>query len=207
MARDGVWPPPGAYQAADTGRNPAICVNHADAEAYVTWLSAKTGSHSRLPSEAEWEYAARATRTVTADGPARYWGANRDAACENANVVDAALAERARMVKPNANFPIFRCRDNVVYTAPAGSFKPNAFGLYDMLGNVRQWTEDCANPNYDGGAPADGSAWDIGAGCGGRVARGSAWYDGPPGTRSAQRHFQDPAFRDAGLGFRVARDN
>jgi formylglycine-generating enzyme required for sulfatase activity len=88
-------------------------------------------------------------------------------------------------------------------TSPVGSFKPNAFGLYDMAGNVSQWVQDCAHDDYNG-APNDGSAR-IGGDCSRRVVRGGSWSDDPQYHRSASRFGSTTFFRDGGLGFRLAR--
>ena len=95
------------------------------------------------------------------------------------------------------------CSDGYEYTAPVGSFAPNAFGLYDVLGNVWEWTQDCWNGSY-AGAPADGSAWQSGD-CGRRVLRGGSWVSVPRDLRSAYRIRYSAGFRNSGIGFRVAR--
>jgi formylglycine-generating enzyme required for sulfatase activity len=95
-----------------------------------------------------------------------------------------------------------RCRQ--WKTAPVGSFEPNAFGLYDMVGNVSAWVEDCAHSNYDS-APTDGSARIEGGDCNYRVVRGGAWFFGPGGLRSAVRGWVSTVFQDKVLGFRVGR--
>jgi formylglycine-generating enzyme len=188
------WRNPGYAQ---TDRHPVVCVSFEDAQRYVQWLSRKTGKSYRLPTEAEWEYAARAGTTT-----ARFWGDGRDRACDFANVADFTLAEAMKWSK-DPNF-IFQCRDGYVYTAPVGSFRPNAFGLYDMLGNVWQWTEDCFHDSYDG-APSDGSAWTSGE-CKYRVARGGSWILDPKSVRSALRARGIPTGMDySNTGFRVAR--
>ena len=123
------WRNPGFRQ---TDRDPAVCVSHTDAQAYIAWLNGKTGKTYRLPSEAEWEYAARAG-TMTA----RFWGDDRGSACRHANVSDRILAAELG-ADPAAAEYFFQCSDGFAYTAPAGSFLSNQFGLYDMLGNAWQ---------------------------------------------------------------------
>jgi formylglycine-generating enzyme required for sulfatase activity len=178
-------------------KHPVVCVSFDDAQAYIQWLSKKTGKTYRLPSEAEWEYAARAgTATV------RFWGDGRDEACQYANVGDLYGANRLKWNLENKN-RVFQCNDGFAYTSPVGSYKPNAFGLYDMLGNVYQWTQDCVHASYKD-APADGSAW-LGGKCEGRAQRGGSWSNGPWGTRSAGRNGGPPKFRNLDVGFRVAR--
>lgn len=197
------WRNPGFGQ---TERQPVVCVSWTDAQAYVVWLSGKTGHAYRLPSEAEWEYAARA-RTTTA----RYWGESPDSGCTYSNVADRSLRERypdwVVDQGEKARYPEWiaghACEDGYVYTAPVSSFEPNAFGLHDMLGNVWEWVEDCWNASYVG-APEDGSAWTSGD-CSHRVARGGGWDDFRRFVRSANRARWHSQVRAGGLGFRVAR--
>ncbi|HJQ57181.1 MAG TPA: formylglycine-generating enzyme family protein [Vineibacter sp.] len=175
------WPVP---RYDETDRHPMLCANWADATAYVRWLSEITGRRYRLPSEAEWEYAARAGTTT-----ARYWGDAQEPACTYENVDDAA----------------FGCVDGFKDTAPVGSFKPNGFGLYDMLGNAWEWTADCWNPSHVG-APVDGSARTEGD-CSYRVMRGGNWFTVPRYARAAARSNVVAAERSHLTGFRVARDD
>jgi formylglycine-generating enzyme required for sulfatase activity len=161
------------------GTQPVIYVSWGDAQAYVRWLSRMTGKKYRLLTEAEWEYAARAGSTT-----AYFWG--------------------EEIGKNNANCNGCGSQWDNRQTSPVGSFKPNDFGLYDMVGNVWQWVEDCNHDNYSG-APADGSAWTSGD-CRVHVVRGGAWFfNGPGALRSANRNRDTTDFRDGGLGFRVAR--
>ena len=172
----------GGYRPEGWGRSsrPVINVSWDDAQAYVAWLSGKTGEAYRLLSESEWEYAARAGTTT------RYhWG--DDVGRNRANCVDDY------------------CGDSWEFTAPVGSFGANGFGLHDILGNVREWVEDCWNGSY-AGAPSDGSAWESGD-CDRRVLRGGSWYDdGPWVLRAAGRDWNVTGDRYDGYGgFRVAR--
>jgi formylglycine-generating enzyme required for sulfatase activity len=161
------------------GDRPVINVSWHDAMEYAAWLSTATGQPYRLPSEAEWEYAARA-----GTGSARPWGDD--------------------IGEGHAN-----CRGcggdwDGASTAPVGRFPPNAFGLYDMLGNVWEDTADCWHADYRG-APGDGSAWKAGD-CGLRVMRGGGWAVRPGYVRSANRHGAAADRRDSAYGgFRVAR--
>ena len=175
-----------------TDRHPVVCISWNDAQAYVNWLSRKTGKPYRLLSEAEWEYVARAGSTT------KYWWGNE--------------AHRDRMNYGVCVLCSFQDRreafgsdsDGWEYTSPVGSFKPNAFGLFDMLGNVNEWVEDCGNEDYNG-ALADGSAWTSGE-CEKRVVRGGNWFFSPRQIRSAIRFWGDDAgFRGNALGFRIAR--
>jgi formylglycine-generating enzyme required for sulfatase activity len=160
------------------GTKPLIRVDWDDAQQYVAWFSKMTDKTYRLLTEAEWEYAARAGSTT-----AYSWG-------------DA-------IGKGNAN--CFGCGSewDGRGTSPVGSFTPNAFGLYDMAGNVLQWVEDCYQDDYNG-APSDGSAWTSGD-CIRRVVRGGSWHSGPPALRSAARDWRTFGFKDYYLGFRVGR--
>ena len=159
--------------------NPVVFVNWDEAQQYVAWLSRMTGRPYRLLTEAEWEYAARAGTTT-----AYWWG--DEIGKGNANCLGCGSKWDARQ------------------PAPVGSFKPNAFGLYDMHGNVWQWVEDCYHPNY-AGAPADGSAW-IGQECSRRVVRGGSWSYPIQSVRAAYR-FRGTHLTGATatLGFRVGR--
>ncbi len=184
------WRSPGYPQ---TGDHPAVCVNWEDAQAYARWLSAETGKTYRLPSEAEWEYAARAGTTTR-----RHWGDDPDDGCAYANGADRTFAARVD------NWTAADCTDGVVWTSPVGAYRPNAFGLHDVLGNAWEWVEDCWHDDYDG-APRDGSSWTRGGDCGRRVIRGGSWFFDPRYLRSATRLGLDAGRRDALLGFRVAR--
>jgi len=185
------WHSPGFPQ---TGKDPVVCVNWDDAQAYVAWLGAKAGHVYRLPTEAEWEYAARAGTTT-----ARY-GSDRPAElCRYINHADLEFSE----LHPHESGVNRECRDGFAFTSPVGSFPPNQFGLYDMLGNVWQWTGDCWNDNYKG-AQSDGSSWQSGE-CGRRVVRGGAYSNIPGLVRAAVRNRPKSSGRDHSGGFRVAR--
>ena len=176
------------------GRRPALYVNFEMAAGYARWLSDRTGQQYRLPSEAQWEYAARGGTTTP-----WFWGDESTRACEFGNVGDDALRE----VRPD--WPLHDCNDGYARTtAPVGSFKPNGFGLYDVAGNAWEWVEDCYNPGYEG-APDDGSAW-LSGDCVRRVVRGGGWYNKPETVRPALRYAgDDPTRQNNTLGFRVAR--
>ncbi len=178
-----------------TKLHPASCISWNDATAYTTWLSHKTGKHYRLPTEAEWEYAARGN-TVTS----RYWGDDPDAACAYENIADLT----AKATIHGASFWLLhKCSDGFAYSAPVGSFKANAFGLKDMLGNVLEWTEDSYHDSYIN-APIDGSAWQGDASR--RVLRGGSWNNSPGHVRAAKRGMGKPDERFSYVGFRVARE-
>lgn len=159
------------------GDQPVIYVSWEDATAYAHWLSEQTGQHYRLPTEAEWEYAARGT-SMTAysfgDDPSR-------------------LGEYAWFGSNSGG-----------KTQPVGKKKPNVWGLYDMHGNAWEWVEDDWHRNYDG-APGDGRAWIREPRGSGRVFRGGSWFDVVQYCRSAYRYFKSPDFRNSRLGFRLSR--
>ena len=177
----------GGYHPDDRGwgrgARPVIHVSWHDAQAYVAWLSQRTGHEYRLLSEAEWEYVARAgTSTVRGWGDAI--GSNR-ANCDNRH-----------------------CGDEWEFTAPVGSFPANAFGVHDTLGNVMEWVEDC--PTSYAVAPPDGSAVgdceDVRVIRGPlRVLRGGSWLSGPQNLRAAFRGSDTAGYRGGTDGFRVAR--
>jgi formylglycine-generating enzyme required for sulfatase activity len=174
-------------------RWPAVCLDWRDAHAYIDWLNKKARAARpalaarpgpyRLPSEAEWEYAARGGTTT-----ARWWGDAIGQAHANCN----------------------GCGSQWDYNtlADVDAFAANPFGLYGMLGNAWQWTEDCWHPSY-AGAPADGRAWTSGA-CDKHVIRGGAWNNLPVFVRSAARSAAAPNGKDYDYsslaGFRIARD-
>jgi len=122
IATNGNWHSPGFPQ---TGRDPVVCVSWDDAQAYVAWLSARQGIVYRLPTEAEWEYAARAGTTT-----ARYGSDNAAELCRYSNVGDLDYSEQ----HPGDSGVNRACRDGYAFTSQVGSFPPNQFGLYDMLG-------------------------------------------------------------------------
>jgi formylglycine-generating enzyme required for sulfatase activity len=176
------------------GRRPAINMSHPQAEAYVKWLARTTGKPYRLPSESEWEYAARAGSTA-----ATPWGADAAAACRHGNVYD-----RDSEAKYMFQWKPMPCADGQVETGPAGAYAANAFGLHDMIGNVFEWTADCYLPSY-AATPADGSPNTAGP-CFKRMARGGSWNIFPQWLRFAYRYGIEPVKGSNNVGVRVARD-
>jgi formylglycine-generating enzyme required for sulfatase activity len=151
---------------------------------FLPWLSRKSGKPYRLLTEAEWEYAARAgTATPFSTGQT----ITTDQANFDGNYTYGGSSKGQYRQK----------------TVEVGSFKPNAFGLHDVHGNVWEWVEDCWHDNYQG-APTDGSAWTIGE-CSRRAVRGGSWGDYPGTLRSALRDGYTPADRGSYGGFRLAR--
>lgn len=202
----GSWSDTGFAQEDDS--HPVVCVSWNDACDYVRWLSATTHHDYRLPSEAEWEYAARAgTKT------AYPWGA-------------AASHEQANYGADKCCSGLASGRDKWVNTSPVGSFPPNAFGLFDMHGNALQWMRDCFASSY-AGLPTDGSAYETHVtlkltgdlasmsgtdSCAYHVLRGGDWGDYPALIRSGFRSLAPPPgspagdYRSGGVGFRVVRE-
>jgi formylglycine-generating enzyme required for sulfatase activity len=165
------------------GQQPVIDVSWDDAQRYAAWLSRVTGKPYRLLTEAEYEYATRAGTETTYP-----WGN------------DVKLNGKA-MADCNGCGSQWDKKQ----TAPVGSFSPNKFGLYDMVGNVFEWVEDCYHPNYND-APRDGSDWR--AGCpdiNTRVIRGGSWLYAPELLRSTYRYRVTSEFRNFDLGFRLGR--
>jgi formylglycine-generating enzyme required for sulfatase activity len=160
-------------------RRPVINVNWQEAEVYAKWLSEQTGKRYRLPTEAEWEYAARGGKETN-----YWWGDD--------------------FLEGMANCEGCGSQWDKKQTAPVGSFKPNPFGMYDTAGNVWEWVEDCWHDNYNG-APADGSAWkEAGGGnCALRVWRGGSWFVRPGSLRSSYRNRDNAGRRFNSVGFRL----
>ena len=165
--------------SSERGNHPVINANWDGAQAYARWMSEQMGKRFRLPTEAEWEYAARAGSSTKYS-----WGNEIGTNKANCNACGSKWDNR-----------------NV---APVGSFQPNAFGLYDMHGNVREWVADCFNDSYNG-APSDGSAWLAGA-CRNRVMRGGSWYHTPWSVRSAFRVRGPANVRLDRGGFRLVQE-
>lgn len=161
------------------GARPVIHVNWTDMHAFIDWLNAGTGRRFRLPTEAEWEYAARAGSTSLYP-----WG--------------------DRIEHPRVNNSVDEGADRWAFTAPVGSFPPNAFGLFDLLGNVWELTQDCRQPTYEG-APDDATARLDGP-CDSRVARGGSWGSTSRGVQPAARGAASEHFDSMDLGFRLAED-
>ena len=174
------------------GRRPVINVSWHDAQRYLQWLSARSGKSYRLPTEAELEFLHRAGART-----AYPWGDSDAAACLHANVADLQAKRR----KPD--WSVFNCDDRHPYTAPVGSYRPNAFGLHDVAGNVWEWTQDCYASYRQ--APADGSAFEPRA-CSRRVVRGGSWSDATRNQRSADRTASSATSTLNIVGFRVIRD-
>lgn len=182
--------------------HPVACIDFAASVAYADWLTEVTGHRYRLPSESEWEYAARAGTTAP-----RPWGANNSfegvslsLTCEYANAYDGESQKDYTFPWPYA-----RCNDGFADVAPVASFAPSAYGLYDMMGNLWERVQDCYTASY-WGRPQDETAWEWVGGCERRVVRGGGWYSRPTNVRPARRASGSMEGRGNDLGFRVVRD-
>jgi formylglycine-generating enzyme required for sulfatase activity len=173
---------------------PVVCVSWRDASAYAAWLARRTGKPYRLPTEAEWEYAARAGSAAPFP-----WGDDPEAACAYANLYDADASAVP------LGWPPLRCGDGARTLARVGSYAPNAFGLHDMIGNVWEWTQDCYVAPYPA-QPADGGAVEADGACGKRTVRGGAWMTRGDRARVSFRGRDPETARFSYFGFRVAKD-
>jgi formylglycine-generating enzyme required for sulfatase activity/serine/threonine protein kinase len=171
------------------GNRPVILVSWNDAIQYSSWISKKTGQDYTLPSESEWEYFARS-------GEESDWlGGDAALVCAYANIAGD---------ETNFDWEHSQCSDATPFqTAPAGSHKPNAFGLYDVIGNVAEWTLDCMNLSYLE-SPTDGSAWSRGM-CSSRITRGGSWFTGTKESRLPARFNLRSGDRNDFTGFRLVR--
>lgn len=189
---------------APSDYHPVLCVSWDDAHAYLQWLSKETGKHYRLPSEAEWEYAARAgsnTRYPFGDEPA--------ALCKHANVFDRSGKAAVALQTGKAGKEI-ACDDQAGLTTVVGMYQANAWGLHDMLGNVGELVEDCQHLDYEG-APKDGSAWTAGCapfhGSTMVIHRGGSYNSGPAGASPTFRSHTGTDNRSSvAEGFRIAEN-
>jgi sulfatase modifying factor 1 len=188
----GSWRDVGFEQTDD---HPVVSMSWNDAVAFVRWLSRKERRQYRLPTEAEWEFACRAgTQT------AYPWGDNPDDGGGFANAAD----QNARRRVPNY-VTAFRWDDGFVYTAPVGRFKPNPWGLFDMVGNALEWCSDYYGP-YPAGETLDPKGPAQGDQNGSRVLRGGSWTNRPLDIRTGFRHWHAANYQLNVIGFRLALD-
>lgn len=185
---------------APSDDHPVMCVTWEDAKAYASWLGKKTGKLYRLPTESEWEYAARA-----GSNSKYFFGDNPKQLCEYANVFDRQGA-KAFLRDHKIDTAAIECDDGSEYTSVVGQYKPNAFGLYDMIGNVGEFVQDCEHDNYQN-APSDGRAWEYG--CNYEqlmvIHRGGSYGSGTRGSNIATRSHAGPDNPSSlGEGFRLA---
>ena len=182
------WRSPGFEQ---TGSHPVVCVSWNDAQAYISWLAQRTGETYRLPTETEWEYAAR-------DGEAtrRHPWQRTSEACSFANVSDSGSAT----TRVGGRYP---CDDGARNTAPVASYPASRFALHDMLGNVSEWVQDCWESAHEK-VPTDGTAFQTPR-CSSRVIRGMDWQTDADNVDVVNRGSLAPASRSNVVGFRVVR--
>jgi len=186
------WRDPGFEQGAS---HPVIYVSWNDATAFCQWLSKRTGMPVRLPTEAEWEYACRAGTTGRF-----WWGESATAAGKYANVSDrTALREDPEVEEFGRD--VLDTDDGYAKSAPVGSYRPNAWGLYDMIGNAFEWCADWHGKDYYGSSPVDDPQGPSSGEY--RVLRGGGWDAGPTPCRSAYRRGWEPGDATESHGFRV----
>ncbi len=181
------WRNPGYPQQPN---HPAVCISWNDTQQFITWLNQQQQEYRfRLPTEAEWEYAARA-----GSHERYYWGSDPSGLCTHANASDKQTLK---------HFPSFRsndCDDGYVETSPVGNYLANSYGLFDVYGNAWEWTQDCWHESYSH-APEDGSAWE--GNCMRRVFRGGGWGDNPKFARSGLRNRTEANKHKDDIGFRL----
>lgn len=182
-----------AYPQSDY--HPVMCVSWDDAKAYAAWLAAQTGKPYRLPSESEWEYAARA-----GSPDVFHFGADLARSCRYANISDKTGNAAIRKMIGKEGVGVTPCDDGQAFTSIPGTFEANAFGLYDMVGNLNEFVEDCQHLSYEG-APADGSAWITGCDKDYKIRRGGSYSDRSDSTWRGHTGPNNPASFE---GFRVA---
>ncbi len=185
------WSSPGFPQQED---HPVVCINLHDARAYALWIRQTSGKHYRLPTEAEWNLAARAGTTTK-----YYWGETEAAQCNHANAADLTPFPDGRQWRNRA-----QCRDGYAYTAPVGHYVANAFGIYDLFGNVWEWVESCST-EADGASTVRNAYRTAAPDCTRGILRGGSWSYFPDGLRSSSRAQVVAEHRYAGSGMRLAR--
>jgi len=186
------WRQPVHTLASSINNYPVACVSFNDVQAFIHWLNQATGQEYRLPTEAEWEFAARAN-TLTS----RYWGSPAASACVHENVADTGLLEKFKWTYPH------NCADGYFFSAPVKHYQPNPFGLFDMLGNLMEWTCSMYAETYAGAEAScvdEANALDRTL-----VIRGGAWHADPARVRAAYRNTGLAWTRQANLGFRLVR--
>jgi formylglycine-generating enzyme required for sulfatase activity len=190
------WDNPG-FPQTDTA--PVGCVSFFDAEAYANWLSASTGQLYRLPTEAEWEYAARAGSTS-----AYFWGNSAADACTFANIRSTGAPAISKRQAESDLADGFPCDDRYEQGSPVGTYEANDFGLHDMQGNTWEWMSDCSHKSYEG-APVDGSAWIDARACRFGVIRGGSYLNLVERSSATVRAGRPRSGGATNMGFRIAR--
>ncbi len=182
---------------------PVVCVTWLDAKAYAAWLSKTTGKNYRLLTEAEWEYTAKAGSKTTWP-----WGEDAQRICEFANSFDKTGRADPRQTNDGgtSNAEQTQCSDGYAIVAPVGKFKPNAFGVYDTIGNVWEWTEDCSAPGLYPDQPRTEKAVEVSGKCDKRAVRSASWRTRLSRHRPTFRG-RDPEPTASNIfGFRIGRD-
>jgi formylglycine-generating enzyme required for sulfatase activity len=184
------------------GDHPVACVNWDDAQAYVAWLNTRTDGGYRLLTEVEWEYVARSGATRNLIYP---WGNDPAQGCPFANLFDLTMLQTYSGMDTTGykTFDPVDCTDGALNTSPSRSRKPNAFGVYDIIGNVQEWVEDCYSIGREelspaGIPPAQGP-------CARRLVKGGSWGTLAHNARIAERVAYSARHRDDSVGIRVAR--
>jgi sulfatase modifying factor 1 len=180
-----------------TGKHPATCISWNDAKAYIAWLNAKADGGYRLLTEAEWEYLARAGSTT-----AYPWGPQIEDGCPYMNGFDQVIVDKKGDLYKGEPVSFANCSDGYLNTSPVGTYAPNAFGIYDMIGNLGEWVEDCSTQSY-ASMQSDGAAEN--GDCDKRMVRGGSWGTQPRQLRSAERIRYSPTDVDDSIGIRVAK--
>ncbi|MBA4740888.1 MAG: SUMF1/EgtB/PvdO family nonheme iron enzyme [Burkholderiales bacterium] len=185
------------YETTSNKHHPVTQVSWQQAVKYTKWLSKKTGYTYRLPSNAEWEYAARGNL-----GMNRYFNLDPTDVCAFGNVYDQTAETELAY-----GLDVLPCDDEVAMLAIVGSFEHNEFGVFDAIGNVFEWTEDCPNPGGQGrgGFPTTGKPW-LDGDCSLRGYRGSSWLSNEPYYLTEATRFKDLTSNEEDLGFRVVRE-
>ncbi len=181
--------------AGKNARNddPVTCISFYDITQYIQWLNQISGEHYRLPTEAEWEYAARAGTSSTYT-----WGNNPRLACQYANIADQSPLQEVIWPAP------FPCQDMHFFSAPVKSYRPNKFGLYDMLGNVWEWTCSIYEPHFNGSQQACSNILPLDTHY--LAVRGGGWNADPARARLSYRNWEAPWVRMATWGFRLVKE-
>lgn len=170
-----------------TKQSPMVYVSHQQATKYARWLSEQTQATYRIPTEAEWEYVARAGSETD-----YFFGNQPLELCQHANVADQTIRKQYR------EWEVIDCIDDQVGPVKRGQYKPNAFGLYDTHGSVSEWVADCGMPDYEKGS-RDGTKQGQGAGCSSHGHRGGSWDSGPEDTKNSYRKTATGGNVDRGL--------
>ncbi|MBB6093293.1 formylglycine-generating enzyme required for sulfatase activity [Povalibacter uvarum] len=191
---------PGFSQTDD---HPAACVNWDEAKAYIAWLNTRTQGGYRMLTEVEWEYLARAGTTRNDIYP---WGNEESQGCDSANGFDQTTLTKYAGIDTSGykTFDPLSCRDGWLNTAPVGSLAANAFGVYDLIGNVAEWVEDCTTPSHES-LSESGAPPAIEGACARRVTKGGSWGTLAHNLRIAERIPYPATHRDDSIGIRVAR--